>query len=165
MTAKRDGRFAQMRTSLWFMPLSVTAGLAALTMLLLRVRPVPETAFAEWAFPADASAATSLLQTVASAAMTAASLTFSLTVVALQLASQQFSPRLLRQFARDRLIQATMAALVSAFVTALLTMRGLDPVGRCRSSRCCSSCCSASAPVACCWCSSGTWSAACASTR
>jgi uncharacterized membrane protein len=126
VTAQRDGRLAQMRTSVWFMPLAVTTVLAALTMLLLRVRPVPNTAFAEWAFPADASAARSLLQTVASAAMTAASLTFSLTVVALQLASQQFSPRLLRQFARDRMIQATMAVLVSAFVTAILTMRGLD---------------------------------------
>jgi uncharacterized membrane protein len=127
MTAQRDGRLAQMRTSVWFMPLLVTAGLAALTLVLLRVRPVSEMTFAEWAFAADASAARSLLQTVAGAAMTAASLTFSLTVVAMQLASQQFSPRLLRQFARDRLIQATMAVLVSAFVTALLTMRALDP--------------------------------------
>jgi uncharacterized membrane protein len=127
VTAQRDGRVEQMRTSVWFMPLAVTTGLAALTVLLLRVRPVPETAFAEWPFSADASAARSMLQTVASAAMTAASLTFSLTVVALQLAAQQFSPRLLRQFARDRMIQATMAVLVSAFVTAILTMRGLDP--------------------------------------
>jgi uncharacterized membrane protein len=64
---------------------------------------------------------------VATSVMTAMTLTFSLTVVALQLASQQFSPRLLREFARDRLIQVVLAVLVSTFVISLTGLRGLEP--------------------------------------
>ena len=115
------------RASLWFWP-AVTAVLAFVaTLALLAVRPSPGSGLARLAFPGDASAAASALQTVATSVMTAMSLTFSLTVVALQLASQQFSPRLLREFARDRLIQAVLAVLVSTFVVSLTGLRGLDP--------------------------------------
>ncbi|GAA4759223.1 hypothetical protein GCM10025784_02570 [Citricoccus nitrophenolicus] len=51
--------------------------------------------------------------------------TFSLTVVALQLASQQFSPRLLREFARDPKTQVTLAVLISTFVVASTGLRGM----------------------------------------
>jgi uncharacterized membrane protein len=117
----------QVRASLWFWPAIAASCSFVLTLLLLLVRPDPTSAFAEWTWPGDASTATSLVQTVATAVMTAASLTFSLTVVALQLASQQFSPRLLRSFTRDGIVQAAMAVLISAFVASLTTLRGIDP--------------------------------------
>jgi uncharacterized membrane protein len=119
--------FEHLRATLWFSP-AVTAVLALfVTLALLTVRPEPASGLAELAFPGDAQAARAMLQVVATAVMTATSLTFSLTVLALQLASQQFSPRLLREFARDRLIQASLAVLVSTFVVALTGLRGLDP--------------------------------------
>jgi uncharacterized membrane protein len=117
----------EIRAAVWFWPLVGVAAALAATLGLLAVRPDPGGAFAQRAWPTDASTASSVLQTVATAAMTAASLSFSLTVVALQLASQQFSPRLLRGFARDRVIQLTMGLLVSAFVVSLTTLRGLEP--------------------------------------
>ena len=117
----------QVTASVWFWPTVAAGGSLVVTLLLLTVRPEPSSTLAEWTWPGDASSATSLLQTVATAVMTAASLTFSLTVVALQLASQQFSPRLLRSFARDGVVQTTMAVLVSAFVASLTTLRGIDP--------------------------------------
>lgn len=112
---------------MWFWPVVATAAAFLVTLALLTVRPAPDSGLAEWAFSGDASAAGSLLQTVATIATTVASLAFSLTVVALQLASQQFSPRLLRQFARDSVAQATMGLLAATVVVALTTMRGLDP--------------------------------------
>jgi uncharacterized membrane protein len=117
----------EIRAAVWFWPLVGVAASLVATLALLAVRPAPGGAFAQRAWPTDASTASAVLQTVATAAMTAASLSFSLTVVALQLASQQFSPRLLRGFARDRVIQLTMGLLVSAFVVSLTTLRGLDP--------------------------------------
>ncbi len=45
----------------------------AVTLPLLTVRPAPDSALAEWTFPGDASTAASLLSTVATAVMTAAS--------------------------------------------------------------------------------------------
>jgi uncharacterized membrane protein len=122
------GRFRdQVRASLWFWP-AVTAGITlAVTLALLLVRPAPTSTFAEWAWPGDSSTATSLVQIVGTSSITALSLTLSLTVVALQLASQQFSPRLLRSFARDGIMQGAISVLVSAFVASVTTLRGLDP--------------------------------------
>lgn len=122
-----DRLVQQSRASVWVLPLLAATAQLVVALLLTTIRPQPDGPLAEWAFPADASVASSVLQTVATSAMTAASLTFSLTVVALQLASQQFSPRLLRSFARDRLIQATAALLIGAFLAGVATLRTLDP--------------------------------------
>ncbi|TKJ16809.1 DUF2254 domain-containing protein [Blastococcus sp. CCUG 61487] len=67
--------------------------------------------------------ATWLLSTVAGAMITTAGVVFSLTVVSLQLASSQFSPRVMRSFIRDRLAQVVIGALVATFVYCVLTLR------------------------------------------
>ena len=103
------------------------AGAFVATLGLLIVRPTPGSTFARQVWPTDTATATSVMQTVATASITAATLTFSLTVVALQLSSQQFSPRLLREFARDRIIQLAMGLFVSGFVVSVTTLRGFDP--------------------------------------
>lgn len=114
-----------LRGSLWFWPMVVAIVATLLTLCLLPIRP-PAGSWG-WLFPGDAQAASTLLQVVATAAMTAATMTFSLTVVALQLASQQFSPRLLREFARDPVTQAVLAILVSTFAVSLTALRGIRP--------------------------------------
>ena len=55
--------------------------------------------------------------------ITVTSLTFSLTVVTLQLASGQFSPRLLRTFSRDRVVHVTLALFLGTFTYALAVLR------------------------------------------
>ena len=115
------------RASLWFWPSVAAVGSLLVTLALLVVRPDPGTWWATWAWPGNSDSASALLQVVATAIMTATTLTFSLTVVALQLASQQFSPRLLREFARDRFTQFVLALLVSTFVVALTGLRGVHP--------------------------------------
>jgi uncharacterized membrane protein len=55
--------------------------------------------------------------------ITVTSLTFSLTVLTLQLASSQYSPRLLRTFTRDRFVQRTLALFIGSFVYALTVLR------------------------------------------
>ena len=54
-------------------------------------------------FRAEPDAARALLATIAGSLITVAGLTFSITIVSLQLVSQQFSPRALRGFLGDRL--------------------------------------------------------------
>lgn len=125
--SRRGVSTEQVRASLWFWPSVAAVGFVAVALSLLRYRPDPTSTVAEWTWPGQTSSATGVLQTVATSSMTAISLTFSLTVVALQLASQQFSPRLLRSFARDWLVQATMAVLVSAFAASVITLRAIDP--------------------------------------
>ena len=57
--------------------------------------------------------------------VTVAGVTFSITIVALTLASQQFGPRLLRNFLRDLGNQVVLGTFVSTFVYCLLVMRTL----------------------------------------
>ncbi|WP_298802402.1 DUF2254 domain-containing protein [uncultured Pseudokineococcus sp.] len=74
-------------------------------------------------FGGGSSAARDVLKTVASAFMTVSSLTFSLTVVTLQLASSQYSPRLLRTFASDRAVQVTLGVFLGSFAYCLVVLR------------------------------------------
>ena len=55
--------------------------------------------------------------------ITVAGLTFSMTMLTLQLASSQFGPRLLRSFLRDRGNQVVLGTFISTFVYCLLVLR------------------------------------------
>ncbi|WP_006245828.1 DUF2254 domain-containing protein [Mycolicibacterium tusciae] len=74
----------------------------------------------------NSNAATWLLSTVAGATITTAGVVFSLTVVSLQLASSQFSPRVMRSFIRDRFSQLVIGLLVATFVFCVLTLRHIS---------------------------------------
>ena len=74
-------------------------------------------------FGGGASEARALLGTIAGGLITTVSLVFSLTVVVFQLASSQYSPRLLRVFPRDGLVRVTLGVLVGAFAYSLTVMR------------------------------------------
>lgn len=78
----------------------------------------------------NSNGATWLLSTVAGATITTAGVVFSLTVVSLQLASSQFSPRVMRSFIRDRLSQTVIGLLVATFVFCVLVLRHIsgDPM-------------------------------------
>jgi uncharacterized membrane protein len=69
--------------------------------------------------------ARSLLSAVATATITVAGIVFSLNGVAVQLASSQFSPRVLRTYMRDRFQQTVMGIMVGTFTYALLVMRAV----------------------------------------
>ena len=70
----------------------------------------------------SSNAATWLLATVAGAMITTVGVVFSLTVVSLQLASDQFSPRVMRSFIRDRLSQLVIGLLVATFFYCILVL-------------------------------------------
>jgi uncharacterized membrane protein len=115
------------RVSLWLPPsVSAVVGLVV-ALALAEVAPPRESTLGRLPWPGDYDTAATLLQVIATATITATTLTFSLVVVALQLASQQFSPRLLREFARDRVIQAVLSVLVTTFVFSLTVLLALHP--------------------------------------
>ncbi|MDM7991311.1 DUF2254 domain-containing protein [Arthrobacter sp. zg-Y877] len=115
-----------LRASLWFWPTCASLAAVLLTLVLLQVRPEADAVWARWIWPTGVDTASSLLQTVATSVMTAATVTFSLTVVALQLASQQFSPRLLREFARDARTQTILGVLMGTFMVSITGLHGMD---------------------------------------
>lgn len=68
--------------------------------------------------------ARSVLTTIAAATITVAGIVFSVTVVSVQLASSQFSPRVLRGFLRDRFQQGVIGVVVGTFSYCLFVLVG-----------------------------------------
>lgn len=122
-----------LRTQLWPVPVLAVAlavflgtGLPALDSELDGELPANATALL---FSGGPEAARSVLQAISGSLITVTSLTFSLTVVTLQLASSQFSPRLLRTFSSDRFVHATLALFLAAFAFALTVLRSVRDEG------------------------------------
>lgn len=115
------------RTSLWPLPAAAIVVAAAVGVLLPRLDGAVDAHLPDWLqrylFGGGASAARTILDAIASSLITVTTLTFSLTVVTLQLASSQFSPRLLRTFTRDLFVQSTLALLLATFTYALTVLR------------------------------------------
>lgn len=84
-------------------------------------------------FGGGPESAQGLLQAITTAVITVTSLTFSLTVVTLQLASSQFSPRLLRGFIRDRGTKTVLSIMLATAAYSLVVLRSIrtadDPGG------------------------------------
>ncbi len=123
LAALRDA----VRSQLWPLPvISVMAALIA-GLALPHLDAAVDGALPDWLsaviFGGDAGAARTVLAAVSSSLITVTSLTFSLTVVTLQLASSQFSPRLLRTFARDMFMQATLGVFLATFTYSLAVLR------------------------------------------
>ncbi|MDP5181782.1 DUF2254 domain-containing protein [Blastococcus sp. BMG 814] len=74
-------------------------------------------------FGGGPAAARDLLAAIAGSLISVTGVVFSLTVVALQLGSSQYSPRLLQTFATDRVVQLSLAQLTGTFVYALTVLR------------------------------------------
>jgi len=74
-------------------------------------------------FTGGAEGASSLLGAIAGSMITIAGVVFSMTLVALSLASSQLGPRLLRNFMRDTTTQVVLGTFVAAFLYCLLVLR------------------------------------------
>ena len=120
----------RLRESLLFLPSLMLAASVALFFGLWQIdqahqaQPLPGT------FSFAPSTASTLLGIVAGAMITTAGVVFSLLVVSLQLASGQFSPRVLRGFWRDVYGQVLVGLLLSTFVFCVLVLARLDPAAR-----------------------------------
>lgn len=108
--------------SLWFLPTLSVTGAALLAALLTRVT-VDQSLLAALVFTGGVDGARSVLEVVAGSVITVTSLVFSLTIVTLQLASSQFSPRLLSTFLRDRGNQIVLSVFLSTFAYSLTVLR------------------------------------------
>lgn len=74
-------------------------------------------------FGAGADGSRGLLSAIAGSMITVAGVTFSITVVALALASSQYTSRILANFMRDRANQAVLGVFVGVFAYSLVVLR------------------------------------------
>lgn len=122
-----------LRAQLWPLPTLAIVVSVVLGLVLPRVDAAVDdnlpSAVTAVIFGGDGNAASTVLDAVASSLITVTSLTFSLTVVTLQLASSQFSPRLLRTFTQDLFVQGTLALFLSTFAFSLTVLRSVRSGG------------------------------------
>jgi uncharacterized membrane protein len=124
----------QLRSSLWGLPsAAVLAGLV-LGTALAQVELPDDLPGAGLTFGGGPEGARQLLTAITSAMVTVTGTVFSITVVVLQLASSQYSPRLLRNFLRHRGTQVTLSMFLGTFAYALAVLRTIraaaDEAGR-----------------------------------
>jgi uncharacterized membrane protein len=116
----------RIRSSFWFLPMLMTMGSVVLAYFMVSVdrhysHELP--AALSWAYTGGAEGASAVLGTIAGSMITLAGVVFSLTLVALSLASSQFGPRLLRNFMRDTSNQVTIGTFIATFLYCLLVLR------------------------------------------
>lgn len=112
--------------SLWFVPvLCVVAGMALsfLTIVIDRATDystVPDT------LSGGPDAALAILSTIAASMVSLAALVLTITMVVVQLAMGQFSPRIVQTFLQDKPSQFAIGLFVATFAHAMLTLREVD---------------------------------------
>ena len=117
----------EVRSSLWFVPGLLVLAAIGLALILVEV----DVAFAgelrsqRWQplLNAGAEGARGMLAAIAGSMITVAGVAFSITIVTLSLASTQYTPRILRNFMRDRANQFVLGIFVAVFTFCLLVMR------------------------------------------
>ena len=123
-------QWEDIRTSFWFMPTLMVVAAVALSLATIHLDRATATqnwiATLGWTFTRGPEGSRAVLSVVAGSMMTIASVTFSITIVALQLASTQFGPRLLRNFMRDRGNQVAIGTFISTFTYCLLVLRTVN---------------------------------------
>ncbi len=116
------------RGSLWFTPalLLMFGSALALGLVFIDRRYVADIAekWPAW-LTAGPEAARQILSAITSSMITVTGVVFSITIVSLSLASNQFSPRVLRSFMRDRVNQLVLGVLVGVFMYGLLVLQSV----------------------------------------
>jgi uncharacterized membrane protein len=125
-------RAEELRTTLWLVPVLC---LVAAGLLFVATYNVDEAVYRGqltlpwWIRTGTADAGREVLIGIAAAVITVIGLVFSITILALTLASQQFGPRMLRNFIRDFGTQLSLGLFVASFVYAVLALGSITTQG------------------------------------
>lgn len=125
MIARIKILWSAMRDSLWFLPSLMTLIAAIVAIGLVQFESHYGGKFWEGRGLGSGSVegARAVLSTIAGSLITVTGVAFSVTIVALQLASSQFTPRILRNFMADRSNQVVLGVLIATFTYTLLVLR------------------------------------------
>jgi len=116
----------RVRSSFWFVPTTMAGAAVVVAIGSVRVDKAAAAwlaLHAGWEFTGGAEGASAVLGIIAGSMITIAGTVFSMTLVALSLASSQLGPRLLRTFMRDTSTQVVLGTFIAAFVYCVLVLR------------------------------------------
>ncbi|MDQ3606095.1 MAG: DUF2254 domain-containing protein [Gemmatimonadota bacterium] len=126
MLARLTMVWVKIRDSLWFLPALLTLLASGLAVLVVELEKRGVLALGDsdhWLLGGGAEGARGVLSAIAGGLITVTGVVFSVTIVALQLASSQFTPRVLRNFTADRSNQLVLGVFIGTFTYTLLVLR------------------------------------------
>ena len=116
-----------LRSSLWFVPTLLVLIAITLAFGLVETDARFSDELKSWGWlpflKAGSAGARGMLEAIASSMITVAGLAFSITIVTLSLASTQYTPRILRNFMRDRANQSVLGVFVGIYAYCLIVLR------------------------------------------
>jgi uncharacterized membrane protein len=116
----------RLRTSFWLVPALMAAGALLLSLATVALDHRLESgdwSGTWWLYGGGPEGARSVLSVLASSMITVVGVVFSIMMVVLSLAAQQYGPRLLRNFMRDTITQCVLGVFVATFFYCLMVLR------------------------------------------
>ena len=117
--------WGNLRSSFWFLPFLFVLSSIVYAVALIQIDYAGSDRWlAQWPriFGVGAEGARDMLSTLAGSMMSVMGITFSMTLLALTLASSQYTSRVLRNFMRSRVTQVTLGTFAGIFVYCLIVM-------------------------------------------
>jgi uncharacterized membrane protein len=118
-----------LRASLWFVPVMCVLAGAALSFGTIALDRLFDYDAVPKGLVGNPAAASAVLSTIAAAMVSLATLVLTITIVVVQLAMGQFSPRIVQRILRDKPSQLAIGLFVATFVHAILTLREVQDNG------------------------------------
>jgi len=122
----------ELKATFWFVPVLIilfsillSVGLVVLDSFI----NLPQNNFTRFFFVNSADSARSILSTISGAMIGVAGTVFSVTLVALTLASSQFGPRLIKNFMYVRLNQVVLGSYISTYLYCLFVLTAIKEEG------------------------------------
>jgi len=120
--------FNELKATFWFIPvllLIISIVLAIGLVILDQVVTLSQDGLGRFFYVNSAGSARTILSTISGAMIGVAGTVFSVTLVALTLASSQFGPRLIRNFMNVRLNQLVLGSFISTYLYCLIVLNAI----------------------------------------
>ncbi|WP_394213944.1 DUF2254 domain-containing protein [Brachybacterium vulturis] len=121
---KRQSRWDRLWSPFWAIPVACSVAAVVLGVGLPQAEEALDVTV-PYVFQGGPDGARGLLATIATGMISMTGLVFSITMVVLQLASSQFTPRVLGGFLESRITQVTLGVFIASFVFALTVTRSV----------------------------------------
>jgi uncharacterized membrane protein len=118
-------RWEALRTTLWFVPAVLIVLGALMFLVTFKIDAAAyehQIQLPTWLRNGSSQSGRDVLIAIAAAIITVVGVVFSITILALTLASQQFGPRMMRNFVRDVGNQVTLGVFVGSFTYSVLAL-------------------------------------------
>ncbi len=118
-------QWSDLRSTFWFLPFLIVLTSIVYAVVLIQTDYAGGNRWlAQWPriFGVGAEGARDMLSTLAGSMMSVMGITFSMTLLALALASSQYTSRILRNFMRSRVTQVTLGTFAGIFVYCLIVL-------------------------------------------